>query len=96
MKGKEFIILLDTKVGNLSGGTGQRFDWRVARQVAAGFPVMVAGGLTPDNVSDLVREVRPWGVDVSSGVETNGRKVDAKIAAFIEAVKKADLNDVTR
>jgi phosphoribosylanthranilate isomerase len=90
MKGKDFIILLDTRVGNLSGGTGRRFDWQVAKEVAARFPVMVAGGLDPDNVSELVRLVRPWGVDVSGGVETGGRKDPAKITAFVESVRNAD------
>jgi phosphoribosylanthranilate isomerase len=90
MKGKDFIVLLDTRVGNLSGGTGRRFDWQVAKEVAARFPVMVAGGLDPDNVSELVRLVRPWGVDVSGGVETGGRKDPAKITAFVESVRNAD------
>ena len=88
----DVVILLDTKVGNASGGTGQPFNWLVAKEIAARYPVMVAGGLDPDNVSRLVRFVRPWGVDVSSGVETNGRKDPDRIRAFIEQVRKADLS----
>lgn len=90
MKGKEFLCLLDTVVDGHYGGTGKVFDWRVAKETAAIFPVMVAGGLTPENVVQLVREVKPWGVDVSSGVETNGRKDPEKIESFIRAVWNAE------
>jgi phosphoribosylanthranilate isomerase len=90
---KDLIWLLDTKVGDLSGGTGKTFDWQLAKEVAARFPVMVAGGLNPANVGELVRGVHPWGVDVSSGVETEGRKDPAKIKAFVEAVKIAEMSN---
>ncbi len=95
MAGRDLIVLLDTKVGAASGGTGRRFDWAIARAVARRYPVLVAGGLDPQNVVKLVEEVRPWGVDVSSGVETNDRKDPARIKAFIEAVRKAEVRHVT-
>ncbi|MBI2836157.1 MAG: phosphoribosylanthranilate isomerase [Chloroflexi bacterium] len=90
LAGKGFVCLLDTASNNTYGGTGQAFDWTLAKEVAARYPAMVAGGLTPENVGRLVGEVGPWGVDVSSGVETHGRKDIAKIKDFIQAVRKAD------
>jgi phosphoribosylanthranilate isomerase len=86
---QKLICLLDSKVAGIYGGTGQTFSWEFAREVTAKFPVIIAGGLTPDNVGKLVKENHPWGVDVSTGVESNGQKDEAKIIAFIEAVRKA-------
>lgn len=90
LAGKKFMFLLDTSKKNFYGGTGETFDWGVAREVAARFPVIIAGGLTPENVGSLVEEVHPWGVDVSTGVETNGKKDTTKINAFIQAVRRAN------
>lgn len=86
----DLVCLLDTRGGNAYGGTGQTFNWQLAREISVKFPVIIAGGLTPANIGQLVREAKPWGVDVSTGVETNGRKDTAKIIAFIEAVRVAD------
>ncbi len=83
------IPLLDPFVEGTYGGTGQRLDWTVAAQVARQVPVVLAGGLTPENVAEAIRTVRPWAVDVSSGVESEGRKDVAKIRAFIAAAKTA-------
>ena len=81
--------LLDSHVPGQPGGTGARFNWEIARQaVAAGGRILLAGGLTPQNVGEAVRLVRPYGVDVSSGVESApGRKDPAKVRAFIRAAR---------
>ena len=85
-----FIALLDSRVEGQYGGTGESFNWNLAQEVAKRFPVIIAGGLDPKNVARLIKKVTPWGVDVSSGVETGGVKDIAKIKTFIEAVRKAD------
>ncbi len=72
---QELIFLLDSKFSAAYGGTGQAFNWRLAREIKTVFPLMIAGGLTPGNVGELIKDVHPWGVDVSSGVETNGKKI---------------------
>lgn len=71
-------ILLDAFVPGVEGGTGKTFDWTLV-EIAKGFrkPVIVAGGLTPDNVSEAVRLTQPWGIDVSSGVESSPGRKDA-------------------
>ena len=83
-------IVIDTKVAGEFGGTGRSFDWDIAANLAEGLDFSLAGGLTPDNVAEAVAAVKPWGVDTSSGVETDGVKDPAKIRAFVEAVRAAD------
>jgi phosphoribosylanthranilate isomerase len=84
------IHLLDTHSPDVGGGTGKTFDWAIAKEVSQRHPVFVAGGLTPANVRDLILDVRPLGVDVSSGIEVNGAKDVELIRAFIDAVRKAE------
>lgn len=81
-------ILLDTAKAGMLGGTGQAFDWSILTRLEAACPLLVAGGLNPDNVGALVAAARPWAVDVSSGIESApGVKDEAKLAAFIRAAK---------
>ncbi|MDD5311429.1 MAG: phosphoribosylanthranilate isomerase [Dehalococcoidia bacterium] len=85
-----YLCMLDTMAGGLYGGSGQGFNREVARQVCATVPVLIAGGLSSDNVAELIQDVKPLGVDVSSGVETDGRKDMNKIRRFVEAVRAAE------
>ena len=72
---------------NQYGGTGQQADWSQAATLAQTRRIMLAGGLTPTNVAEAIRTVRPWGVDVSSGVERDGLKDNGRIAAFVHLAK---------
>ena len=84
--------LLDAYSPEARGGTGKKFNWDLAVEAQKfGKPIFLAGGLTPENVAAAVRKVRPFGVDVSSGVESSpGKKDHAKIRAFVAAVRNAD------
>jgi len=90
LSSQRYVYILDSRVEGKYGGTGMTFDWSLARQAAERFPVIIAGGLTPENVAQAIEAVAPWGVDVSSGVEEGGVKDIVKIKAFIEAVRRAD------
>jgi len=83
------FLHLDAYVPGRYGGTGTLPDWGLAAQVARAYPVILAGGLTPENVAAAVGRVRPAGVDVSSGVETAGVKDPAKMRAFVRRAKEA-------
>jgi phosphoribosylanthranilate isomerase len=80
-------LLVDASVKGVYGGTGVTADWNGAAELAKQYPLLLAGGLTPDNVAEAVRQVRPWGVDVASGVESwAGSKDVSKMKAFVNAV----------
>ena len=83
------LVTLDRLVEGLQGGTGEGFDWDIAAQLSRrGNSFLLAGGLSPENVAEAVATVRPWGVDVSSGVETGGVKDHDKIREFIHNARK--------
>lgn len=90
--------LLDASVKGAYGGTGVRADWSAAAELAKRYPILLAGGLNLNNVAEAVRQVRPWGVDVASGVEVPprlggktgpGTKDAGKMKAFVQAVRSA-------
>jgi phosphoribosylanthranilate isomerase len=82
-------LLVDAHMPGAYGGTGARADWQLAAELAWRAPIMLAGGLDPANVAEAIAQVRPSGVDVSSGVEEGGVKSAAKIRAFIAAARGA-------
>jgi phosphoribosylanthranilate isomerase len=84
--------LLDTYKKGKAGGTGETFDWELAvRAKSLGKPIILSGGLTPENISDAIRTVRPYAVDISSGLEISpGKKDHSKIKELIDNVRAAD------
>lgn len=81
-------FVLDAFSPDAYGGTGQVADWSLAAEAASAATILLAGGLTPENVSQAIRQVRPYGVDVSSGVEASpGKKDQEKMRAFVQAVR---------
>jgi phosphoribosylanthranilate isomerase len=87
--GFALALMLDAAHGPYRGGGGKPFDWEVARIVADRIPMMLAGGLTPENVGEAIARVRPWVVDVASGTETDGRKDHDRVRAFVRAAREA-------
>lgn len=81
-------VLLEAAVPGIAGGSGRTFDWELAAPVAPSVRIILSGGLTPENVQRAISQVHPFAVDVSSGVETDGRKDPEKIRAFIERVRE--------
>ena len=83
-------ILVDAHVDGQLGGTGQKAPWHLLRDFRPAAPLILAGGLTPDNVAEAIRTVRPYGVDVASGIEASpGKKDAAKMRRFMESVRSA-------
>ncbi|MEW6284988.1 MAG: phosphoribosylanthranilate isomerase [Chloroflexota bacterium] len=84
-------FLLDASVKGVYGGSGVTADWTAAAELAKKYPLLLAGGLTPENVAEAVCRVKPWGVDVASGVEsTPGQKDAEKMVQFVREVRKAE------
>jgi phosphoribosylanthranilate isomerase len=84
-------LLVDASVKNAYGGTGVTADWKGAADLASSYPLLLAGGLTSKNVVEAVRRVRPWGVDVASGVESSpGVKDASEMKSFVRAVKSVE------
>jgi phosphoribosylanthranilate isomerase len=87
-------LLVDASVKGLYGGSGETADWFAAVALAQQYPLLLAGGLTPENVAQAIQRVRPWGVDVASGVESApGVKDLYKMKAFVQAVKRLETKD---
>lgn len=84
----EIVILEGHQVGS-HGGTGTIADWKLAAEIAVRYPIVLAGGLTPDNVAEAIARVQPVGVDTSSGTETEGVKDPVKMRLFVERARKA-------
>jgi phosphoribosylanthranilate isomerase len=87
-------FLVDASVKGVYGGSGVVADWAGASELAKQYPLLLAGGLTPENVADAVRQVRPWGVDVASGVESAPGVKDArKMQAFVQSIRRLETGD---
>ena len=87
------LAVLDTHQEGALGGTGRTFDWSIAHSLSRSFDFLLAGGLSAENVEDAIGAADPWGVDVSSGVETDGVKDPAKIAAFARRARQASADN---
>ena len=90
LESANILPLLDPDVAGAHGGTGATFDWAIARELAPLHQFLMGGGLTPETVGQAVRDVGPWGVDISSGVETGGVKDPEKIRAFVQRAREAE------
>jgi phosphoribosylanthranilate isomerase len=90
-------LLVDAQIDGSYGGTGVTADWIAAAKLAKLYPIFLAGGLNPENVSEAIRQVHPWGVDVASGVESSpGKKDIDKMKTFIQAVRSIEAENAER
>lgn len=83
------LVMIDAYNPVSQGGTGELADWKLVSEITVRYPVVLAGGLTPDNVAEAIRKLRPIGVDVASGTETDGVKDPAKLQAFVANARAA-------
>jgi phosphoribosylanthranilate isomerase len=89
--------LLDTYLRDTIGGTGKTWDWTLAESLVRRYPVIISGGLRPENVGAVIRQLRPWGVDVASGVELQpGVKDLARLEWFVRVVRETDASNAQR
>lgn len=87
-RGDAPAFLVDASVKGVYGGSGVTGDWDGAAELAKKYPLLLAGGLTPENVAEAIRRVKPWGMDVASGVESApGKKDPSRMKAFVQAVR---------
>jgi phosphoribosylanthranilate isomerase len=93
LRGIADAVLLDTVLDGKSGGTGVPHNWEISSEIVlrSGMPIILAGGLKPENVTDAIRTVRPYAVDTASGVETDGRKDEKKVMAFIKNARMHEI-----
>lgn len=87
------LLLVDSKIEGVLGGTGRSFDWSLVSELCRARKIVLAGGLTPENVSRAIEAVRPYGVDVASGVDRNGdvrRKDPERVRRFVQAARRAE------
>ena len=90
-RNKAPALLVDASVKGMYGGSGVTADWSAAAELAKSYPLLLAGGLTPENVAEAGRQVKPWGVDVASGVESApGEKDASRMKAFVQAVRDGE------
>ena len=80
------MVVLDKYEASSYGGTGKKFNWDIAAELSGTYNLILAGGLNCDNIVDAISQVAPWGVDVSSGIETGGIKDESKIRKFSASV----------
>ena len=83
------LVMVDSHHGSAHGGTGMVADWKLVSEIAVRYPIVLAGGLDPDNVAEAIRRVGPIGVDASSGTESGGIKDPAKMNAFVRTAREA-------
>lgn len=85
------LVLVDGYKPGAYGGTGEKANWRLLREVSVRYPIVLAGGLTPENVATAVQQVNPFGVDVAGGTETDGIKDPEKLKAFVKNARDAEV-----